>query len=282
MAEANEGTPPAAPKLSIGMPVYNGGAFIDAALTSLRQQTRGDFELIISDNASSDDTPRIIAHHAAQDPRLRVIRQTKNIGGIANFMAVLNAAEAPYFMWAASDEMWSPDWVERLLPIAQSSHCMAFGRVQMIEANGQPRPHAANGRNLSFTGPVFLRRMHYFLQPAFLGKANPFYSIFPRDLLAGDALVPFQRGGQGADILTLYQLLRCAKLVSVDGPRIYKRYHKASAAMTETARMRFRRTQLPDFLALSSPAEKAALIVAFPMAAVQIPFRRIGSRLSLR
>jgi glycosyltransferase involved in cell wall biosynthesis len=269
-----------APSLSIGLPVYNGAAFLDAALTSLRAQSHGDFELIVSDNASTDDTPRIIAAHAAQDPRLRVIRQPANLGAVGNFIAALNAARAPYFMWAASDDTWSPDWVERLLPVAQARHCMAFGRVQMVEADGQPRRHAVNGRDLSFTGPAALRRLRYFVQPAFMGKANPFYSIFPRDLLTADALTPFRRGGHGADMLTLYNLLRQAELVSVDGPRIYKRHHQGSAAMGERTHMRFRRTQLPDYLALSSPIERAALIAAFPIAATLIPLRRIGSRLS--
>lgn len=268
--------------LSIGLPVYNGAAYLDAALKSLRAQSRGDFELIVCDNASTDDTPRIINDHAAQDPRLRVIRQPRNIGSVGNFITALNAARAPHFMWAASDDKWSPDWVERLLPVSQSRHCMAFGRVQMIEADGKPRPHAVNGRDLSFTGPAPLRRLRYFLQPAFLGKANPFYSIFPRDLLTEDALVPFRRCEHGPDLLTLYQLLRSAELVSIDGPLIYKRHHTASAAMAKTAHRRFRRTQLPDYLSLSSPAEKPALIAAFPIAAALIPLRRIGSRISRR
>jgi glycosyltransferase involved in cell wall biosynthesis len=268
--------------LSIGLPVFNGAAYIDAALTSLRTQTRGDFELIVSDNASTDETPRIIAEHAARDPRLRVIRQSKNLGAIGNFIAVLNAAQAAHFMWAAADDTWSPDWVETLLPVAQSRRCMAFGRVQMTEVDGQPRAHAVNGRNLSFTGPAALRRLRYFVQPAFMGKANPFYSIFPRDLLTDDALAPFRRGGRGADMLTLYHLLRQTELVSVKGPYIYKRHHQASAAMTETTRMRFRRTQLPDYLTLSSPIEQAALIAAFPVAATLIPLRRIASRMTRR
>ena len=268
-----------APALSIGLPVYNGAAYLDAALTSLRAQSCDDFELIVSDNASTDITPQIIADHAACDPRLRVLRQPENLGAIENFIAVLHAAQAPCFMWAAADDFWSPDWVERLLPLAQSRRCLAFGRVQVVGTDGRPCRHAANGRDLSFTGPTGLRRLRYFLQPAFLGKANPVYSIFPRNLLTEDALTPFRRGGRGADMLTLYNLLRQVELVSLDGPVIYKRQHKASAAMSEKKRGRFRRTQLPDYLALSSREEALALIAAFPLASVLIPLRRIGWQL---
>lgn len=270
------------PSLSIGLPVYNGAAFLDEALTTLRAQTRGDFELIVSDNASTDDTPEIIATHAAQDPRIRVIRQEENLGAIDNFMATLTAAQAPHFMWAAADDTWSPDWVERLLPVAQSRGCIAFGRVQMVEVDGQPRAHPVNGRDLTFSGPAPLRRLHYFLQPALVGKANPFYSIFPRDLLSEDALAPFRRGGHGSDMLTLYNLLRQAELVSIDGPCIYKRHHAASAAMVRRKRMPFRRTQLPEYMALSSPLEQVALIAAFPIAAALIPIARVSYRLSRR
>jgi len=270
------------PSLSIGMPVYNGAAFLNEALTALRGQTRDDFELIVSDNASTDDTPNIIAEHAAQDPRIRVIRQSENVGAINNFIATLDAAQAPFFMWAAADDTWSPDWVEHLLPVAQARHCIAFGRVQMTEADGRPRAHAVNGRDLTFSGSRALRRLRYFFQPAFMGKANPFYSIFPRDLLTGEALAPFRSGGHGADLLTLYQLLRQAELISVDGPLICKRHHDASAAMAETKRVRFRRTQLPDYMALSSPLEQMALIAAFPFAATFIPISRLMYRLSRR
>lgn len=264
------------PALSIGMPVYNGSAYIDEALTSLRAQSRGDFELIVSDNASTDETPDIIAKHAALDPRIIAIRQPKNLGAISNFLAVLEKAKAPHFMWAASDDVWSPEWVEHLLPASQKRNCIAFGRVQMMEADGRLRRHAANGRNFSFGGPRTIRRLRYFMQPGFLGKANPFYSIFPREFLTDETLAPFKTGARGSDVLTLYKLLDQTELVSVDNAQIFKRHHDASAARGESKNIPFRRTQLPEFLALSSPTERAALIMLFPLAAAMIPIRRIA------
>lgn len=99
------------PKVSIGMPVYNGEPFIKEALDSLLTQTFTDFELIISDNASTDGTEAICREYAAKDKRIRYIRQTENRGATANFQFVLDEAVGEYFMWAAHDDRWTKDYL---------------------------------------------------------------------------------------------------------------------------------------------------------------------------
>jgi len=103
------------PTVSIGLPVRNGAAFMDRALRSLLAQTLSDFELIISDNASTDATPAIIAHYASQDTRIRVVRQDENLGAIGNFLFVLSEARGEYFLWAAADDEWKPTFLDRLV-----------------------------------------------------------------------------------------------------------------------------------------------------------------------
>ncbi len=100
------------PKVSIGMPVYNGEPFIREALDSLLAQTFTDFDLIISDNASTDGTEAICQEYAAKDKRIRYIRQTENRGATANFQFVLDEAVGEYFMWAAADDRWGELFVE--------------------------------------------------------------------------------------------------------------------------------------------------------------------------
>jgi glycosyltransferase involved in cell wall biosynthesis len=99
-------------KVSIGMPVYNGEKFIREAFDSLLTQTFTDFELIISDNASTDATEAICREYAACDPRIRYVRQSQNRGPAANFKFVLDEAVGEYFMWAACDDTRSPDFLE--------------------------------------------------------------------------------------------------------------------------------------------------------------------------
>lgn len=92
------------PTVSIGMPVYNGAEYIRETLDALLAQTFTDFELIISDNASTDETAEICREYAERDLRIVYIRQEGNIGARANFQLVLDKARGAYFMWAAADD----------------------------------------------------------------------------------------------------------------------------------------------------------------------------------
>ena len=100
------------PKVSIGMPIYNGELFISETLDSLLAQTFTDYELIISDNASVDGTEMICRKYVANDKRIRYIRQKHNIGASANFRFVLDQAKGSFFMWSAADDVRSLDFVE--------------------------------------------------------------------------------------------------------------------------------------------------------------------------
>ena len=100
------------PLITIGMPVYNGEAFIRAALDSLLGQSFRDFILIISDNASTDGTETICREYAIRDSRIRYVRQQKNLGAEANFSSVFREANTDFFMWAAVDDIKSRDFLE--------------------------------------------------------------------------------------------------------------------------------------------------------------------------
>lgn len=98
--------------MSIGVPVYNGARSIGTMLDALLGQTFADFEIIISDNDSTDETAEICASYARRDTRIRYFRQTSNIGVAANFKYVLDQARANYFMWSACDDTRSPDFIQ--------------------------------------------------------------------------------------------------------------------------------------------------------------------------
>jgi glycosyltransferase involved in cell wall biosynthesis len=106
-----------APQVSIGMPVYNGERYIKDALDSLLAQTFADFELIISDNASTDGTSVICREYAGKDNRIRYIRQPENLGPLNNFQFVLSLAKGVYFMWAACDDRRVPTSLERMTEV---------------------------------------------------------------------------------------------------------------------------------------------------------------------
>lgn len=97
--------------ISIGMPVYNGDKTLANAIGSILSQTFTDFELIISDNCSSDQTENICRQFALTDNRIKYIRQTSNIGAAANFKFVFDQASCEYFLWAACDDVRSNDFL---------------------------------------------------------------------------------------------------------------------------------------------------------------------------
>ncbi|WP_375496977.1 glycosyltransferase family 2 protein [uncultured Nostoc sp.] len=105
------------PRLSIGLPVYNGEKFIKEAIDSLLAQTFEDFELIISDNASTDKTEEICRAYAEQDQRICYYRNDKNIGCARNFNRVFKLSSGEYFKWAAYDDLHAPDFIKKCVEV---------------------------------------------------------------------------------------------------------------------------------------------------------------------
>lgn len=109
------------PSVSIGFPVYNSAGIIVDALDSILSQSFEDFELVISDNASTDNTESICREYALKDSRVRYIRQAENIGMIANFKQVLELARGEYFMWHAGDDRKDPVFLELSIRVLRES-----------------------------------------------------------------------------------------------------------------------------------------------------------------
>jgi glycosyltransferase involved in cell wall biosynthesis len=108
------------PTVSIGLPVYNGQRFLAEALDSLLSQTFTDFELIISDNASTDATEDICCAYARSDPRIEYRRNPENRGAAWNYNRVLALATGQFFKWAAHDDICAPTFLERCVETFRS------------------------------------------------------------------------------------------------------------------------------------------------------------------
>lgn len=109
------------PFVSIGLPVYNAENIIARCIESLLNQTFKDFELIISDNCSSDATEAICKDYANIDSRIKYIRQPINVGMIPNFNLVLEQAQSKYFMWAAADDIRDHIFLEKAVQILKTN-----------------------------------------------------------------------------------------------------------------------------------------------------------------
>ena len=118
-------------KLSIGLPVYNGELFIERSIESILAQTFTDFELIISDNASTDSTQEICQNFSKKDDRIQIFKQEKNIGIHRNFYFLLSQAKGKYFAWAAVDDYLDKDFMEKNLKVLESHNSIvsSIGKI---------------------------------------------------------------------------------------------------------------------------------------------------------
>ena len=124
-------------------------------MRSLLAQTFSDFELIILDNASTDGTYEF-ARASINDPRVRVERNERNIGAIANFKKVVGLAQGEYFMWAAVDDLWEPEFVARLVADARCKHPKAG---LAMSATGRFREAGKTNDVVRLSGPDNPNRM---------------------------------------------------------------------------------------------------------------------------
>ena len=155
----------ATPMVSIGIPVYNGAKTISIALKAVLQQTFTDIEVIISDNGSTDQTIEILESIIGDDARVRLIRQEHNLGAVANFAAVLEAARAPFFMFAAADDRIETHFVQdALLALESAPEAVACAPGTVIHFPDGDRHEPWGCKPI--IGPGWLRSAQYLMRPA--------------------------------------------------------------------------------------------------------------------
>ncbi|HEX3809428.1 MAG TPA: glycosyltransferase family 2 protein [Rhizomicrobium sp.] len=181
MSDSEPITPPCAPKVSIGVPVFNNESYISEALTDLVKQDFGDLEIIISDNASTDRTGSICREFAAADSRIIYIRQSENIGVLNNFRYTLERARGEYFVWAASDDRHEHNFISELLRELEKmpDHVSAFSAFDRIDGTG------THGQKFSFdfSAPSAAGRVSKLLLAKARNKDNFIYGLHRSDAL---------------------------------------------------------------------------------------------------
>jgi glycosyltransferase involved in cell wall biosynthesis len=153
-------TPSKQPLVSMGLPVYNGENYLREALESLVTQTFTDWELILSDNASTDATESICREYAARDGRIRYFREEVNRGATWNFNRVFHLANSPLFRWAAHDDVCEPELLERCVAVMQARPevVLCYPRTRIIGPKGE---HICDyGTQLRTDSPETGKRFH--------------------------------------------------------------------------------------------------------------------------
>lgn len=211
--------------VSIGLPVRNGARFIGRALATLTAQTYSPLQIIISDNASLDETERICLEMKSTDSRIEFLRLQTEVGIAENFNKVLELARGRYFMWAAHDDIWEATFVSRLVERLASDpdNVLAFCAMDNIDGQGKSVRSYPRLKDLIAESKVE-QLARYISQDERSGKANLIYGLTKREaLLAAGGFRFWGRGAWGSDMLIVFRLLTEGKLVFSDDLLFHKR-----------------------------------------------------------
>jgi len=151
---------PSSPLLTVGMPVYNADRFLAKSLDSILRQSFTDFELLISDNASTDRTEEICREYTSRDKRIRYFRNEKNMGAGWNFRRVYSEATGKYYKQAAHDDFLEPTFLEECITAleADPNLVLAHARTKVVSQKGELVEYYSSP--LRFDSPDPLIRWH--------------------------------------------------------------------------------------------------------------------------
>jgi glycosyltransferase involved in cell wall biosynthesis len=214
--------------VTVGLPVFNGADYIREAIDAVLAQTYTDFELLISDNASTDDTAAICREYATRDGRIRFVRQERNLGALGNFEFVLEQARGTLFMWAAADDLISPNWIAHLVSNIRDSDFGVFGQYQYVSELGKDEGAPST--------PQHLRRnsqLKTFMLADTCGKCFYMYSLFRRDTLASLSLFA-EKPFLGNDQIIIMKLLEHGDLRAIPGAVLKYRLHDTTTSSSES------------------------------------------------
>lgn len=186
------------------MPVFNGEAFIEGALTSLLGQTTGDFKLLISDNASTDGTEDICREFTRSDKRIRYQRNETNVGPYANFRQTVHDADTSHFMWAAHDDLWEPTFVAEMLDRYRKTPSLAlvccdydtfYHSERRYDYELGTRPPLSANRTVFQNSASFIKLPH----------SSLFYGVYRRCFLLNSRTLRLPRWFDYSDIALLME-----------------------------------------------------------------------------
>jgi glycosyltransferase involved in cell wall biosynthesis len=222
-----------APRITIGMPVYNGEQFLRQAVDSLLDQTYRNFELIICDNCSMDATEDICRSYAAADKRVRYHRNASNIGAPRNFNLAFSLSNTEYFKWAGADDICAPDLLERCVEILdrQPDAVLCYPKTTWIDENSAPIKVYDDQLSLPFAAPH--QRLSHLLWSIRQCNAN-FGLIRSRIMNRTELFGSFPN----SDVPFLAELALYGKFVEVPEPLFFRRVHSLSVHRYPTAQQR--------------------------------------------
>jgi len=214
-----------APLLSIGLPVYNGERYVRQALDSILSQDLTDFELIICDNASTDQTGRICQDYAARDSRIHYHRNPQNLGAIPNHNRAFHFACGRYFKWAGHDDECAPTMLSRCVATLESapqSVVLVYTQAELIDEDGRVTERYSN--SIECRDPRPHRRLARVVASVKLG--TPAYGVVRTEVLRQTLLFG---SFFGSDYVLLAELAILGQIWELPEALLRKRLHAERA-----------------------------------------------------
>jgi glycosyltransferase involved in cell wall biosynthesis len=206
--------PEAPPLVSVGLPTFNRARSLKRAIESVRAQDYPNFELVISDNSSTDDSQALCLKYAASDKRIRYHRQAVNVGVHANFATVLEKARGQYFMWLGDDDWLSESYLSRCANelLTRPEVSLACGTAKYFDGNEL----AFEGVRMTLVEDSPSERVVEYYRR--VSDNGTFYGLMPRELLvqlpAGTSI--------GSDWLLIAAIALKGKVVTLDDIVVFR------------------------------------------------------------
>ncbi len=225
------------PKVSIGIPVFNGERFLDKTIESILSQTFTDFELVISDNASKDGTEEICRRYADHDPRIAYVRNQENLGAAYNYNQAFHLSSGEYFKWACHDDLLRREFLERCVEVLDRNPAvvLAYTGWAPIDVTGArldlPKPRYAAWR-ADAPDPVKRTRFRFRMERR---PPSAIYGLFRSSVLRRTGLY---RPTHGGDHILMAEIALYGPLREIPEELFLNRWHSASGGKISTYRER--------------------------------------------
>ncbi|MDX2253603.1 MAG: glycosyltransferase [Nitrospira sp.] len=217
------------PKVSVGLPVYNGERFLEEAIESSLAQTFPDFELIISDNGSTDRTRDICLRYAERDARVRFLPSDANHGASWNYCRVLDAARGQYFRWAPADDKFHPESLHACVEVLDmhADVVLCYPQTMLIGEHGEVLERYND--DLDFRSSDVTERFREAIRRNRLVSA--IYGLIRTAALRKTGGLG---GFPGADVTLLAELTLHGRFWEIPRPLFYRRLHGAASTRLTT------------------------------------------------
>ncbi|MCP5098435.1 MAG: glycosyltransferase [Chloroflexi bacterium] len=227
--EPSAGKPP---RVSIGIPTYNGARYIRRALDSLLAQTHQDFEIIISDNASTDETAVIIHDYMQKDGRIRYTRNDVNRGATYNYNHVLALARGEYFKWMADDDVIHPQFIEKCVDELgrDRARVLVYAKAAFIDQEDRVLYRFDDVMKLDPWSPSVVKRTGQMMQAIFRNGSAANVIVF--GVVRTEALRAIRPLGNyfGPDFTIVTELALLGPIYEIPKLMLFYRRHQASSS----------------------------------------------------